>query len=192
MSQKHESPSGSNGRAIGETDLSQCEQLILLHFPETVNFALKRRNDLAARDRQTPEYQARNNCYDPIEAVMNALRNGTELSERRLRELGVTSLADFVWRLRPSFRRLMEIYRVKRFRDLIPLHGKETGCWQFDHIKPLSEIDPDDVEQFLRYCNVSNIEPVTWWENTQRRDAAKRGPFQDLLGLFNGEEHSCN
>jgi len=78
----------------------------------------------------------------------------------------------------------MGIYGVKRFRDLLPFYGKEKGCWQFDHIMPLSEIDPDDGEQFLRYCHVSNIEPVTWWENAQRRDAAEREPFQDYLGLF--------
>lgn len=100
---------------------------------------------------------------------MLAIKLKRPLSPRRQRELGVSSPAEFLWIMRPGLRRLMRLFRVNRWRDLLNLYGKERGCWQFHHHKEPSRVMPDDETELLARCHFSNIEPVTWQENMNHR-----------------------
>lgn len=46
--------------------------------------------------------------------------------------------------------------------------GKNAGCWQLDHIKPLHTFDLSDRKQFLEACNYTNIRPLWMEENLAR------------------------
>lgn len=146
--------------------------------------AQRRRNKKAHYLRRSPGYCSADRCYNAIEAVVNALRHGARLSPRRQRELGVSTPAEFVWRLRRHFRRLKRIYRVNRLRELLDHYGKRKGCWQFHHHETPYRVRPDDESAILARCHVSNIEPVTWQENINRRYAVPaESPGDWLPGL---------
>jgi len=182
---KDRPPAGS-GRAVGSNQQGSVYHPTLFLLPAPVNRALARRNRLAAIHRESPAYTAADFCYNAIEALVKCLRRNRPLSERRQRELGVWRPAEFVWRHRDAFRRLMRLYGVKSIRALLDYYGKRRGCWQFHHEEPPSEVDPGDRGRLLARCHVSNVEPVTWQENMRRRNRRDREePFEDLLGLWN-------
>jgi hypothetical protein len=143
----------------------------LFTVPATFAPEKRRRNRQAHYLRRAPGYRSADRCYNLLEGLMRAFRRGGGLSPRQQRELGVASTAEFIWKLRRHFRRLMRFYGVKRVRDLIEHYGKRRGCWQFHHHETPYRVKPDDEKTLLERCHVSNIEPVTWQENMDHRYA---------------------
>ncbi len=49
-------------------------------------------------------------------------------------------------------------------------YGNASGCWNFDHTKPLIKFDLTDVEQFQVACHYTNITPMWASENYSKGD----------------------
>ena len=52
-------------------------------------------------------------------------------------------------------------------------HGNKKGCWELDHVMPLSSFDLTDRMEFLEACNWLNIRPM--WVPDNRAKGAKIG-----------------
>lgn len=42
--------------------------------------------------------------------------------------------------------------------------------WHIDHIEPLAKFDLSDPEQFKKVCHYTNLQPLWWFENLEKRD----------------------
>jgi len=58
-------------------------------------------------------------------------------------------------------------YLETRFKD--NMTWKNYGKWEVDHIKPLSFFDLTDSIQFLKACNIKNLQPLWKHENLAKR-----------------------
>lgn len=47
-------------------------------------------------------------------------------------------------------------------------YGRTNGCWQIDHILPLTKFDLTDREQLLRACHYTNLQPLWKIDNIKK------------------------
>jgi len=152
----------------------------LLGEPDTP--PLSSRTIQGRKERQRPEYHARNFCYDGIESVRKLFRDGrNELTAYRQNQLGVKSVAAFLLTVRASLRRMKRLYRVRTLTELFSFYGKERGEWQFHHKEPIASVSPFDRAALLRICKADNIEAVTWQENADFKKAVPGSDSQPEL-----------
>ena len=67
---------------------------------------------------------------------------------------------------------------IEEFKDHIESQFKEgmtwdnwtTDGWHIDHKKQLSNFDLTDREQFKEAAHYTNLQPLWWWENLEKRE----------------------
>ncbi len=47
-------------------------------------------------------------------------------------------------------------------------YGNKEGCWNIDHITPLSKINLTIREEFLKACNYTNLQPLWFLDNIKK------------------------
>lgn len=63
----------------------------------------------------------------------------------------------------------LKVYLESQFKEGMTWDNWTTDGWHIDHKKQLSTFDLSDREQFLEACHYTNLQPLWWWENLEKR-----------------------
>jgi hypothetical protein len=63
----------------------------------------------------------------------------------------------------------LKIYLENKFKNGMNWQNYGKQGWHIDHIKPLKDFDLTDRDQFLVACHYTNLQPLWWYENLQKR-----------------------
>lgn len=63
----------------------------------------------------------------------------------------------------------LKVYLESQFKEGMTWDNWTNDGWHIDHKKQLSTFDLSDREQFLEACHYTNLQPLWWWENLEKR-----------------------
>ena len=63
-----------------------------------------------------------------------------------------------------------KVYIENQFQEGMTWDNWTTDGWHIDHKKQLSNFDLTDREQFKEAAHYTNLQPLWWWENLEKRE----------------------